>query len=180
MPLTPFHFGPAIFLAAIHKRLNLLALLLGSVILDVEPVAVILYNWNYPYHGYPHHGILHSFFAAFLSAWLLALVLKNFETRTGTNLERFRMGRLVQSSSLSTLFLSAFLGSASHVLFDSLMHYDAFPFWPSYSNPFLGLISYSQNYFLVISLGILGIFMLIKKNRDVHHFSSLTFKGKND
>jgi len=149
-------------LGRFFKRLSFLAFLLGSVILDIEPLFVIIYNRNYSYYSYPHHGILHSLFGAFFTSLLIAMILNNFKNF----FTKFKMGlfsKFIPSKEegFLGLFFSAFLGCALHLLFDSFMHYDVFPFWPSRFNPFLGLISNFQNYFLCSILGILGIILLI-------------------
>lgn len=164
MPLTPFHLGPGLFFGLIFKRLSLLPFLLGSVILDIEPLFVIIYNRNYSYYSYPHHGILHSLFGGFLASLLIAIILNNFKSF----FTKFKTGffsKFIPSKEegFLGLFFSAFLGCTLHLFFDSFMHYDVFPFWPSHFNPFLGLISDFQNYFLCSILGILGLILLIFK-----------------
>jgi len=160
MPVTPFHLGPGLFFGTIFKRLNLLSFLLGNVILDIEPFFAILYNLNYPYNSYPHHGIIHSLFGAFFASLLLAMFLSNFKNPIQRILKKFK---LEQNSSLLALFSSSFLGCACHLLFDSFLHRDVFPLWPSKFNPLLGLISVSQVYFLCVILGLIGTIFLFRK-----------------
>ncbi len=164
MPLTPFHLGPGLFFGMTTFRFfNLKAFLIGSILLDIEPALVILSNLNYPYLSYPHHGILHSFLGGIVTALLIGLILRNYKDQIKKWLSRYHLG---QSFSFSSVFFGALLGHWVHVIFDSFMHYDVFPFWPSHFNPFLNLISISQNYFLCSVLGIIGlglIFLRIKK-----------------
>jgi len=164
MPLTPFHLGPGLFFGMTTFRFfSLIAFLIGSILLDIEPTLVVLSNLHYPYLSYPHHGILHSFLGGIVTALLIGLILRNYKDQIKKWLNRYHLG---QSFSFSSVFLGALLGHWVHVIFDSFMHYDVFPFWPSHFNPFLNLISVSQNYFLCSALGIIGlglIFLKIKK-----------------
>jgi len=55
------------------------------------------------------------------------------------------------------VFLSAFIGSFSHVLLDSIMHSDVEPFFPfTLDNQFLGLISVSVLHKLCLYSGLVG------------------------
>jgi membrane-bound metal-dependent hydrolase YbcI (DUF457 family) len=55
------------------------------------------------------------------------------------------------------VFLSAFIGSFSHVLLDSIMHWDVEPLFPfTLDNPFLGLISVSVLHKLCLYSGLVG------------------------
>ena len=55
MPFTPFHFGFAFFLYSIFPFLDPIALLIGCVIIDIEPLFHLLFNVG------ELHGIIHSF-----------------------------------------------------------------------------------------------------------------------
>ncbi|MFC1663940.1 DUF4184 family protein [Patescibacteria group bacterium] len=175
MPLTHFHLGPGLFFGVLASRyLNLFAFLAGNVLLDIEPALVILYNFKYPYLSYPHHGILHSFLSGIFIALLIALVLKNYQGKSQkefTTIARSKkeafLSLLLPKSSFLKLFFSGLLGHWTHIIFDSFMHYDVFPFWPSHFNPLLNLISVSQNYFLCSVLGIAGLVLLFLKLKNI-------------
>jgi len=165
MPLTPFHLGPGLFFGMTTFRFfNLIAFLIGSILLDIEPALVVLYNLNYPYLSYPHHGILHSFLGGIVTALLIALILNNYKKKIRNYLNTFNLS---QKSSFLSIFLGGLLGHWIHIIFDSFMHYDVFPFWPSHFNPFLNLISVPQNYFLCSIIGMIGITLLIIKVKKV-------------
>ncbi len=161
MPLTPFHLGPGLFFGMITFRFfDLVAFLVGSTLLDIEPACLILYNLNYPYLSYSHHGVLHSFLLGIIIALLIALILNNYKEKISRYLGKFNLS---QKSSFLSIFSGALLGDWIHLVFDSFMHYDVFPFWPSHFNPLLNLISIPQNYFLCSALGIAGLILLIIK-----------------
>ena len=55
MPLTPFHWGPSSWIGIIFfKIFDFPTLFVSSVIVDIEPLCVILFNLNYPLHGFFH------------------------------------------------------------------------------------------------------------------------------
>lgn len=159
MPLTPFHLGPGLFFGMLSFRfLDLTAFLLGSIVLDVEPFfAFITGNL-----GQPHHYFT-SFLGGILGAIVVLIIVVIFKKQI---IKWFDKVRLAQNSSNLSIFFGGLFGCWIHVIFDSFMHYDVLPFWPSHFNPFLNLISISQNYFLCSALGIIGlglIFLKIKK-----------------
>jgi len=164
MPLTPFHLGPGIFGGVIFFRyLNFFAFLLGSIVLDIDPFFQIFIKKCY---YCPHHGILHSFLGGIVGALILAIFLKIFSGKINNWLSKFHLS---QSSSFLNIFFSGLLGWWFHIIFDSFMHDDVFPFWPSAFNPLLNLISISQIYLLTLILGIIGgvlLFRKIKKDYD--------------
>mgnify|MGYP001098189064 CR=1 FL=1 len=162
MPLTPFHLGPSLFLGVLTlKFLNLWGILLGSIIMDLEPLILIFVRKCY---YCPHHGFFHSILGAIFGSLILAFVLfllKDKLDRISSNL------KIKQSFSFKTLFFSCLLSWLLHIFFDSLTHYDVFPFWPSLYNPFLTnrLIYWPIN-FVFLVFGIIAFFLFRKKIKD--------------
>ncbi len=139
MPLTPFHTGPAILAGLIlFAYFDLPALLLGSVIVDLEPLSVLLFS-----PGLALHGFFHSFFGASLLAVLAALLTCRFKSRIKFLTAPFK---LAQDSSFPKVLVSSFFGVYSHVLLDSFLYADTRPFYPSGANPLLGLFSAGEVY----------------------------------
>ena len=156
MPLTPFHLGPGLFFGMISFRfLDLTAFLLGSVVLDIEPFfALITGNIKEPHHYFT------SFLAGILGAIIVLIIVVIFKKHINKLLSKIH---LPQTSTTLSIFLGALAGCWIHVIFDSFMHYDVSPFWPSHFNPFLHLISNSENYFLCSIFGIIGLGLLFFK-----------------
>ncbi|MEM3672758.1 MAG: hypothetical protein QW468_00820 [Candidatus Bathyarchaeia archaeon] len=72
MPFTPFHFGPALLLGlALFTFFDLPALLIASVIPDVEPLYVVFFGVS----GYPLHGFFHSYLSASILAFFVTAVV---------------------------------------------------------------------------------------------------------
>jgi len=66
MLLTPFHWGPSSLIGILlFKIFDFPTLFISSVIIDIEPLCVILFNLNYPLHG---------FFHSFLGGSILAIL----------------------------------------------------------------------------------------------------------
>jgi len=164
MPLTPFHLGPGLFFGTIFlKYIDFLAFLLGSVVLDVEPFFIVLRELIEK-KDYAHHQFFHTILGAFLASLVASFILNKFQNRIRKEFKRYKLFQKIgfsKSSSFSKIFFSVFSGAILHLLFDALMHYDVFPFWPSKYNPLLRKISFMQNYYICTALGILGIILLI-------------------
>ncbi len=55
MPFTPFHFGAhACAALPAGKKINILVFILANVIIDIEPLLIMIFNFAYPLHGYAH------------------------------------------------------------------------------------------------------------------------------
>jgi len=161
MPLTPFHLGPGLLFGVLTlKFLNLWAILLGSVIMDLEPLILIFIRKCY---YCPHHGFFHSILGAILGSLILAFLLFLFKESLNKISLKFK---IEQSFSFKNLFFSSFLAWLLHISFDSLTHYDVFPFWPSFWNPLLtNHRIYWPLHFLFLFLGIIGLILFLKRQK---------------
>ena len=101
MPLTPFHLGPGLFLGSLTLRFfNLWAVLLGSVVMDIEPAVLLFIN---PCYSCPHHGFFHSILGAIFGSLILAVILWKFREK----LDKISlMFKIQQSFSFLNLFIS--------------------------------------------------------------------------
>ena len=131
MPLTPFHFGPGLLIGLLlFSYLDFSTFLVASIIIDVEPILVIIFDLDYPLHGF-----FHSFLGGTLIALLLAAVMIRVRDFVSPLLSFFR---LEQKSSVKNILLASLSGIYIHILLDSHMHLDIHPFYPFDFNPFLG------------------------------------------
>lgn len=148
MPFTPFHMGPGILLkAALQGSFSLMVFGWAQIVMDLQPLLVLL-------TGEGHlHGFSHTYVGATLIGIACALSGKyagqwglRFLSLSRHGLIRWRVA-----------MLSAFIGTYSHVLLDSLMHGDLEPFSPwSAHNPFLDLISVEAVHRFCLYSGLLG------------------------
>lgn len=118
--------------------------------MDIQPLIVLLSG----------EGHLHGFSHTYVGATLLAI----FSAITGKYLSQFGLWVLKIESSLQNniawkvVFVSAFIGSFSHVLLDSIMHADVQPFNPlTLANPFLSLVDVELLHKACIYMGMIGI-----------------------
>ena len=135
MPFTPFHLGPAVLVGFILLGyLDLPTLIVASVLVDLEPLAVLVFGLPYPLHGF-----FHSFMGASAAAALLAVVM----LRVRGFLEPVYLFLRLDGDRRPRRFLvAALLGTWSHVLLDSPLYWDIRPFYPFGENPFLGVDLY--------------------------------------
>ena len=159
MPFTPFHMGPGILIKSLLQgSFSLMVFGWAQIVMDIQPLIVLL----------SVEGHLHGFSHTYIGATLLAV----FSALTGKFLSEF--GLLILGISKKTnpikiawwvVFVSAFIGTFSHVLLDSIMHSDVEPFFPiSLQNDFLGLLTYDQIHKLCLYSGLIGagIFYLVQ------------------
>lgn len=130
MPLTPFHLGPGLLIGLLLlSYIDFPTFLVASVIVDVEPIMVLIFDLDYPLHGF-----FHSFLGGTIAAFLLAAVMSKVRKSLSPLLSYFR---LEQKSTFKNILLASLSGINIHILLDSRMHIDIRPFYPLDLNPFL-------------------------------------------
>jgi hypothetical protein len=135
MPITPLHFGPHATVALpLHRYIDVPVFIAANVIVDIEPMLVMVFDLNYPLHGYCHTLLIGGLLGA-----LLGCAAYPFRARIGQWMSE---ARLPYSTTLAKMALSGMLGAWLHVLFDAVIYCEMRPFYPlSPANPFLGIIS---------------------------------------
>jgi membrane-bound metal-dependent hydrolase YbcI (DUF457 family) len=135
MPFTPFHLGPAVLIGFILLGyLDLPTFIVASVLVDLEPLAVLVFGLPGPLHGF-----FHSFLGASVAAVLLAVVMARVRGSLG-----FLGGFLGSGERRGSrgFLVAALLGTWSHVLLDAPLYGEMRPFYPLGGNPFLGVDLY--------------------------------------
>ena len=150
MPFTPLHMGPGILIKSLlQSSFSLMVFGWAQIIMDIQPLVVLLTG----------EGHLHGFSHTYVGASLLAV----FSAFTGKYLSEF--GLLVLGISRNNpikirwvvVFISAFIGTFSHVFLDSIMHTDVQPFYPiSVKNNLLGVMSVEAIHKLCLYTGLVG------------------------
>ncbi len=165
MPFTPYHFGPSACIALpLNKHIDIPVFILANVVVDLEPLAVILFGLNYPLHGYFH---------TFLVGAVIALVWGLIAYWGKSILQRLmKLFHLSYESNFRKMLLSAILGIWFHILLDGQLYTDIQPFWPLKANPLYGLLSYNTVYLIckisflpAIVLYIIAVASYVRKNR---------------
>lgn len=162
MPFTPFHLGPAfLFGLAFSPIFDLLTLVTASVIPDVEPFCVLLFNLSAPSHGF-----FHSYLGASILAVLAAVIVYSLEDMLTNIMLKFQVS---QKSSFKKILFTSFAGAYFHVFLDSLLYSEMKPLYPLQGNLFVGVIPIHIAYGVVygfcgISL-IFGVVLYVYKIR---------------
>ncbi|KKL55839.1 hypothetical protein LCGC14_2251410, partial [marine sediment metagenome] len=129
MPFTPYHFGPGLFIGLLFLSfLDFPTFLIASVIVDIEPFTVLIFNSNYPLHG-----LFHSFLGGTIVAPILALIMTKIREKFTPILSFFK---IEQEISPIKIFVASLLGIYIHILLDSPIYTDIRPFFPFDFNPF--------------------------------------------
>ena len=159
MPFTPFHMGPGIVVKSLLQgSFSLMVFGWAQIIMDIQPLVVMLMG----------EGHLHGFSHTYLGAILLAI----FSALTGKYLSEVGLFILGLNKQWQVkiawwiAFLSAFIGSYSHVLLDSIMHSDVEPFFPfTTNNQFLGLVSVQALHKICMYSALVGSIIYFTVNR---------------
>jgi len=156
MPFTPFHFGPAIGLGLpLRKYLHVPTFMVANVIIDVEPLLVLVLGLNYPLHGY-----LHTFFFAFLTGLALGYIMF-FIDRFLHSIYKILMLVPEENQNIKTFMVTGILGAIFHVLLDSPLYGDIHPLFPLAQNPFYNPNLSLEVYTFCVWMGIIGIIYYI-------------------
>ncbi len=150
MPFTPLHMGPGVLIKAVLQgSFSLMVFGWTQIVMDLQPLIVMI-------TGEGHlHGFTHTFVGAVLIAIVAALSGK-YLSELGLMLLKIGISETIRIK-WWVAFLSAFIGSFSHVVLDAIMHSDLEPFFPFYlNNDFLGLLSINTLHSLCIYSGIIG------------------------
>jgi membrane-bound metal-dependent hydrolase YbcI (DUF457 family) len=144
--------GAGIAIKAMSQRkFSLLIFGWAQILTDLEPLLVIITGKG-TYHGYSH-----TYLGAAVIGIVAALTGK-YLSETGLRL--IGMSRYLPIR-WPAAFVSAFIGTYSHVLLDSITHVDVKPFMPfSNANTLPGLISTGAMEVFLVFCGIVGSLVL--------------------
>ncbi|MHA1213047.1 MAG: hypothetical protein ACTSSH_11350 [Candidatus Heimdallarchaeota archaeon] len=159
MPFTPFHLGFGVLLIAICPFFDPIALLLGTILIDLEPIFHLLFNIG-QLHGVFHSvlGVIVLFFPISVISWVsYKLVNKWFNYQY-----KFRW---------SLSLISSFLGLFSHILFDAGLYPEMMLFYP-FTKQTGFLFGYWDSRISMIALSVmfaLGVIILAIKMTVKHY-----------
>lgn len=154
MPFTPYHFGPAVLVGILlFPFIDITTVMVASVILDLEPLAVILFDLPMPLHSF-----FHTYLAATIVAVFLSICIYPFRKYLNDFVSLFG---LEQESSFRHILPASIIGTYSHVLLDSFLYPEMNPFFPLIGNPFVGILAGGFVYNLCLILGFVGFFVYL-------------------
>jgi membrane-bound metal-dependent hydrolase YbcI (DUF457 family) len=140
--------GPGILVKALLQgSFSLMVFGWTQIIMDIQPLVVLLTG----------AGQLHGFSHTYIGATLIGLgsaLTGKYAAESGL---RFVGRTRYLPIGWPVAIISAFIGSYSHVLIDSLMHFDLEPFAPFMTiNPFLDLVSVEALHKFCLYSGLFG------------------------
>lgn len=148
MPFTPLHMGPALAIKTVMRQhLSIMVFGWSQIVIDIQPLIVMITG----------KGHLHGFSHTMIGATLIGL----FCGLTGKHLGELGLRILREPEYLPITwrvsFISAFIGTYSHVAIDSIMHSDLAPFAPfSLNSPLHGIISIETLHGLCFASFVVG------------------------
>lgn len=159
MPFTPIHLGPGLAFKALGGRhLSFMVFGGSQVLMDIEPLIGILQNKTI-LHGYTH-------------TLLGALVIGTIAGILGRPISSYVLRLLAITHppfTWAASFTGAYMGTLSHVLLDSIMHYDMSPWWPIASgNQLLTALSIDQLHIVCLIAGIVGGIVVAVRTKIEH------------
>jgi len=163
MPFTPFHMGIGILTKSILQgSFSLMVFGWAQIVMDLQPLVVMLTG----------QGHLHGFSHTYLGASILT-ILSALSGKYLSEIGLIILGISRKENPIKIMwwvvFLSAFIGTFSHVFLDSIMHTDVQPFYPiSLNNALWGIISVSLLHKICLYSGLVGagIYFLVQfKNK---------------
>ncbi len=158
MPFTPFHMGPGLLLKALLQGyFSLVVFGWAQFLMDLQPLFALLTGYG-QLHGFSHTyagATLIAVIAAWSGRWVYRLV-QTFADRDFTDFQK-RLFDVPASMTRGVLLASAFIGTFSHVVLDSIMHADMAPFFPlDIDNRLLLIMSIETLHAVCIALGLAG------------------------
>ncbi len=150
MPLTPIHIGFAVFVYSIFIFLDPIALVLGTILIDLEPIMNMIFNIG------KLHGKLHS---------LLGIVVLTFPIAAISCgcFRLFKLHRYIKKFKWINSLISISLGLTSHIFFDGIVYSEMvvlYPFSPK-TGLLLDLWSAQTNILILMILLCVGIVVLV-------------------
>ncbi|MDD5327860.1 MAG: hypothetical protein PHY02_08625 [Phycisphaerae bacterium] len=137
MPVTPYHFGPSVFLGLIFRKwLDVPVFVLANVIVDIEVLVISLLGLGWPMHRYAHTILIGAVVGA---VWGIAAY--PFRHLFGKIMQ---MLLIPYRTGFWKMVVSGVLGVWLHVVIDALYHWDVLIFWPSKVRPLWRLMSQWQ------------------------------------
>lgn len=154
--------GPGILIKAILQgSFSLMVFGWAQIVMDIQPLIVLV-------SGEGHlHGFTHTYIGATLLGILSALSGKYF-SEIGLRIIGISKTENPIVISWRVASISAFIGTYSHVVLDSIMHGDVKPYYPFFlQNKLLGIISVSQLHQVCLYTAIVGgvLFFAIQLTR---------------
>ena len=168
MPITPFHIIAGFAVKSIfNKHFSWSIFALTNIIIDVEVIYYILTI------GEASHKFFHTLIGSTIVALSCAIIgipicerlLKfwNKNLQNEKSLEKLKWLSTDTNISVVSSFTGAFVGAYSHIILDSLMHFDVKPFEPLFDKTFVGIFSSDLLHISLVGLFVFGLIVFFVK-----------------
>jgi len=152
VPFTPFHLGPALAIGLpLRRHIHVPTFIIANIIVDIEPFITLVFNLNYPLHGY-----LHTLIGAFAVGLVLGYLMYVLE-RILSPLWRRLLLESEPCLNLRVFIIVGVSGTILHVLMVSPLYSDIKPLYPLLVNPLYNPGSTAMIYEACVFMGILGL-----------------------
>jgi uncharacterized membrane protein YeaQ/YmgE (transglycosylase-associated protein family) len=158
MPITPFHLGPAVVVKAVLRdKFSITIFGFSQILIDLQPLFSML-GADIALHGLSHTYLgatVIAIIAGFIGRPLCQFFLRWWNRHLSTTETSLLIVK--ENFSWSIAFSSAFIGTYSHILLDSIMHADLIAFYPlNIKNSLLGLVPIDTLHVVCFIAGIIG------------------------
>ena len=153
MPFTPFHFGFGVFVFALCPFVDLPAILVGTVIIDIEGILYLLFKIGRE-HGYTHSllGVMIYLIPTTFISWVIYKIYQRITKK------EFRFNWILSG-------ISSLLGLISHVIFDGSLYPEMMIFYPfsQVRGHIYGIMSYQTIIvMLTMMFGVGAMIVMVK------------------
>ena len=164
MPITPFHLIAITPVKALApKHFSWSVFVFTNIVIDLEPISLYLITLN------PQHLFFHTIIGATLIAFIcasfgkkwceIAIDIWNEEIRGKPEEKWLTSDRHI---SKTAAWVGALLGSWTHLLLDSFMHFDIKPLSPfTDANVLLGTVSIGLLHAICLTIGLIGLILIL-------------------
>ena len=148
VPFTPLHMGPGLVVkACLQGAFSVMVFGWSQILIDIQPLVVLLSGKG------ELHGFSHTYVGATGIAVVAALTGK-YLGEIGLRMIRFEKYLPIN---WKVAWISAFIGTYSHVFIDSIIHADMKPLAPfSDANVFLGLFKFDTLHVICLVSAVIG------------------------
>jgi len=159
MPITPFHMGPGLLIKSLLQGyFSLIIFAWAQILMDIQPLIVVLtgqgqlHGFSHTYIGATLIAIIAAYTGKWIYHWLVYFIENDF-----TDYQK-KLFDVPVKLTAAICISSAFIGTFSHVLLDSIMHADIQPFYPlDIENQILLIVSIEILHKLCVYTGLIGI-----------------------
>lgn len=154
MPFTPYHLGFGVFIFAICPFIDITAILIGTIIIDIEAVLYLLFKIG-ALHGYTHSllGVMIYLIPCTFFSWAFYKLLAKITKR------KFRFNWILSG-------ISSLIGLISHIIFDGSLYPEMMFFYPfsQVQGHLLGIMSYQTIIIILVSMFAAGALIITVKS----------------